>query len=333
LSLSPADANNPGIVTTGTQSFGGAKTFASITSSGNLSVVGNLTNTALTASKVVFTDASKNLSTNGTVGVSQGGTGTTNFTNGGLIVGAGTSALSSINPGADGQILVSRLGVWNVESASPTVTLGAVNVNSTAKGLTITAGGEISLSPADATNAGIITTAAQTFAGAKTFSSIINSGNLSVAGNLTNSTLTASKVVFSDAAKNLSSTGTVGVDQGGTGAATLSSGALLVGNGTGAITSLAPSTAGYILKVVGTSWTVSTPDRDESEQFTATAGQTTFNLTQTPVSNSKVKMFINGIRIDKNAYTLSSSTITYIPVSNSNFTLEAGDRIQFDYAY
>jgi len=113
----------------------------------------------------------------------------------------------------------------------------------------------------------------------------------------------------------------------------LSSGALLIGNGTSAITTLAPSTSGYVLKVVGSSWTVSTPDRDESDQFTATIGQTSFSLTQTPVSNSKVKMFINGIRIDKNAYTISSNTVTYIPASNSSFTLEAGDRIQFDYAY
>mgnify|MGYP000034084528 FL=1 len=460
ISLSPADATNPGIITTGAQSFAGAKTFSSIINSGNLTI------NSLTASKVVFTDASKNLSSTGTVGVTQGGTGAASFTSGGLIVGAGTSSLSSINPGTDGQILVSRLGAWNVENASPSVTLGNVNVGSTAKGLSITAGGEISLSPADATNPGIITTGAQSFAGAKTFSSIINSGNLtvnsltaskvvftdasknlnstgivgvdqggtglssillngvmvgngtnsistvtantngqvltwngsnwtaiaptavsagtlgtstangltvsnnvislspadatnpgivttgvqtftgaktfasiinsgnlSVGGNLSNATLTASKVVFSDASKNLSSTGTVGVDQGGTGATTLGLGALLIGNGTGAITTLAPSTAGYVLKVVGSSWTVSTPDRDESDQFMATVGQTSFSLTQSPVANSKVKMFINGIRIDKNAYTISSNTVTYVPASNSNFTLEAGDRIQFDYAY
>ena len=184
-----------------------------------------------------------------------------------------------------------------------------------------------------------MTTGTQTLAGAKTFASLTTSGNMSVGGNLvltgsqTNSALTASKVIFTDASKVLTSTGTVGVVQGGTGAATLTAGSLLVGNGTGAVTSLEPSTAGYVLKVVGSSWIVSAPDTDVNDQFTATGGLLTFTLTQTPAANSKVQMFINGIRIDKTAYSLSSNIITYIPANNSSFTLVAGDRIQFDYAY
>ena len=340
-----ADATHPGIMTTGAQTLAGAKTFASVITSGNMSVGGNLeltgsqTNSALTASKVIFTDASKALTSTGTVGVGQGGTGAFTLTSAALLVGAGTSAVTAISPGTDGQILVSRSGVWGAENASPAVTLGNVNGISTAKALTITAGGEISLSPADGTNPGIMTTGAQTLAGAKTFASVITSGNMSVGGNLeltgsqTNSALTASKVIFTDASKALTSTGTVGVGQGGTGATTLMSGALLVGNGTAAITSLAPSTSGYILKVVGSTWTVSAPETEVNDQFTATAGLLTFTLTQTPAANSKVQMFINGVRTDKTAYTLATNVITYIPANNSSFTLVAGDRIQFDYAY
>jgi len=324
------DGTNPGIITTGAQSFAGAKTFASIISSGNLSVGGSLTNSALTASKVVFSDASKNLSSTGIVGIDQGGTGLSSILLNGVMVGNGTNSISTVTATTNGQVLTWNGSNWT--AIVPTAVSAGILGTSTANGLSVS-NNVISLSPADATNPGIVTTSAQTFTGAKTFASIINSGNLSVGGNLSNATLTASKVVFSDASKNLSSTGTVGVDQGGTGTTTLSSGALLIGNGTGAITTLAPSTAGYVLKVVGSSWTVSTPDRDESDQFTATVGQTSFSLTQTPVANSKVKMFINGIRIDKNAYSISSNTVTYVPASNSNFTLEAGDRIQFDYAY
>jgi hypothetical protein len=324
ISLSPADATNPGIITTGAQSFAGAKTFSSIINSGNLTV------NSLTASKVVFTDASKNLNSTGIVGVDQGGTGLSSILLNGVMVGNGTNSISTVTANTNGQVLTWNGSNWT--AIAPTAVSAGTLGTSTANGLTVS-NNVISLSPADATNPGIVTTGVQTFTGAKTFASIINSGNLSVGGNLSNATLTASKVVFSDASKNLSSTGTVGVDQGGTGATTLGLGALLIGNGTGAITTLAPSTAGYVLKVVGSSWTVSTPDRDESDQFMATVGQTSFSLTQSPVANSKVKMFINGIRIDKNAYTISSNTVTYVPASNSNFTLEAGDRIQFDYAY
>jgi hypothetical protein len=345
ISLSPADGTNPGIITTGTQTLAGAKTFASLTSSGNSSVGGNLvvtgsqTNSALTASKVIFTDVSKVLTSSGTVGVVQGGTGAATLTSAALLVGAGTSAVTAISPGTDGQVLISRSGVWGAENASPAVTLGNVNGSSTAKALTITAGGEISLSPADGTNPGIMTTGTQTLAGAKTFASLTSSGNSSVGGNLivtgsqTNSALTASKVIFTDASKVLTSTGTVSVAQGGTGASTLTIGALLIGNGTGAVTSLAPSTAGYVLKVVGSTWTISAPDTDESDQFMSTANQLTFTLTQTPVSNSKIQMFINGIRIDKNAYSISGRIVTYTPSLNSAFELAADDRIQFDYEY
>jgi hypothetical protein len=47
----------------------------------------------------------------------------------------------------------------------------------------------------------------------------------------------------------------VSVAQGGTGAATLTSGSVLVGAGTGAISSVAPSTSGNVLTSNGTAWT------------------------------------------------------------------------------
>jgi hypothetical protein len=57
---------------------------------------------------------------------------------------------------------------------------------------------------------------------------------LDSSGNLFVNSLTASKVVFTDASKNLTSTGTVAIDQGGTGLTTTpSNGALDIGNGTG----------------------------------------------------------------------------------------------------
>ena len=59
-------------------------------------------------------------------------------------------------------------------------------------------------------------------------------GTFSVSGTTTLASLTASKAVFTDASKNLTSTGTLGVDQGGTGATTLTG--VVKGNGTSAFT-------------------------------------------------------------------------------------------------
>jgi hypothetical protein len=72
---------------------------------------------------------------------------------------------------------------------------------------------------------------------------------------------------------------------------------------------------------------------DATDEFTATTAQTGFTLTQTPSSHSKVKMYINGIRISNSAYSWSGTTLTYLPANNGSYTLTAGDRIQFDYYY
>lgn len=70
---------------------------------------------------------------------------------------------------------------------------------------------------------------------------------------------------------------------------------------------------------------------DESKEFAATASQTVFALTQTPSVNSKVKMFVNGIRVSNTAYTISGSTLTYVPANNGSYNLSVGDRVQIDF--
>ena len=70
-----------------------------------------------------------------------------------------------------------------------------------------------------------------------------------------------------------------------------------------------------------------------SDEFAATAAQTVFTLTQTKSANSKLKMFINGVRISNTAYTLVGVTLTYVPASNASYSLTLSDRIQFDYYY
>ncbi len=67
--------------------------------------------------------------------------------------------------------------------------------------------------------------------------------------------LTASKPVFTDASKVLTSTGTVPVAQGGTGATTLTANNVILGNTTSAVQFVAPGTSGNVLQSNGTTWT------------------------------------------------------------------------------
>jgi hypothetical protein len=73
--------------------------------------------------------------------------------------------------------------------------------------------------------------------------------------------------------------------------------------------------------------------KDVADEFTATSAQTNFILTQTPSTTSKVKMFINGIRISNIAFSISGTTLNYVPTNNGGYTLTVNDRIQFDYFY
>jgi trimeric autotransporter adhesin len=81
----------------------------------------------------------------------------------------------------------------------------------------------------------------------------------------------------------------------------------------------------------GTAW--GTIVREAADEFTAAAAQTVFTLTQTPSPNSKVKMYINGIRISNTAYSTTGTALTYVPANNGAYVLVAGDRIQMDYSY
>ena len=103
-------------------------------------------------------------------------------------------------------------------------------------------------------------------------------------------------------------------------------------------------TSGQVLTSLGSgtlSWTASAVAKPTSDQFTATAGQTSFTLTQTPITNTTVYpnikpnvwMYINGTRTNNSAYSISGTTVTYTASANNSYTLVVGDRIQFDYAY
>lgn len=71
-----------------------------------------------------------------------------------------------------------------------------------------------------------------------------------------------------------------------------------------------------------------------TDEFTASSNQNSFTLSQSPTATSKLKMYINGIRISNTAYSISSATtVSYNSANNGNYTISALDRIQFDYSY
>jgi hypothetical protein len=90
-------------------------------------------------------------------------------------------------------------------------------------------------------------------------------------GNILDSGLTASKPVFTDASKNLVSTGTLGVDQGGTGLTTLTANNVMLGNGTSTPSFVAPGSNGNVLVSDGTTWTSAAPAASGVSQARATA--------------------------------------------------------------
>jgi hypothetical protein len=67
----------------------------------------------------------------------------------------------------------------------------------------------------------------------------------------------------------------------------------------------------------------------QTDEFIATANQTTFTLTATPKGD--VFAFRNGARLPKNAFTISVTTATYVLANNDGNNFLAGNRITFDY--
>ncbi len=155
-------------------------------------------------------------------------------------------------------------------------------------------------------------------------------GKIQLAGDLGGTGTNAAAPVISDnaistakiangAVTDAKFSGSLSVGKGGTGASTLTG--ILKGNGTNAFTQATINTDYSLVRFVSDEYTV------------ATAGQTSFTLTQTPNVNSTIRLFINGVRISKTAHSVSGTTLTYNPTNNGAATLVVGDRIQVDYYY
>lgn len=113
---------------------------------GTATITGATTLSALTATKGVFTDASKRLTSTGTLGTDQGGTGMTSFNSGGAMYATSTSALTTgtLPTSAGGTGLTSFTSGGALYTTSTTaVTSGTLPVTAGGTGLASLTAGQI----------------------------------------------------------------------------------------------------------------------------------------------------------------------------------------------
>ncbi|MHA8105676.1 hypothetical protein [Aquirufa sp. 5-AUSEE-100C1] len=135
FNISGAGTIGTDLTVTGNASIGGTAT-----------ITGATTLSALTASKGVFTDASKRLTSTGTLGTDQGGTGMTSFNSGGAMYATSTSALTTgtLPTSAGGTGLTSFTSGGALYTTSTTaITSGTLPVTAGGTGLTSLTAGRI----------------------------------------------------------------------------------------------------------------------------------------------------------------------------------------------
>jgi hypothetical protein len=220
--------------------------------------------------------------TSGTLTVANGGTGATTLAVNNVILGNGTSALQVVAPGTSGNVLTSNGTTWQSTILPSSVT--SVTGTAPISVATGTSTPVISISQANGSTNGYLSSADWT-----TFSSKQAAGNYitvltgdvsasgagSAAATLSATGVTAgtytkvtvdakgrvtasSTLVASDIPPlptSIIGSGTLGVANGGTGAATLAANSVLLGNGTSALQAVAPGASGNVLTSNGSTWT------------------------------------------------------------------------------
>jgi hypothetical protein len=324
LSLTPADGTNPGIVTTDAQTFAGAKTFnsditvnginigkglgsvATNTAIGNLSLSNNTTgdeNTAIGIQTLLnntsgFSNTALGLyalksNTTGSRNTAIGSNTLLNNTIGGWNTALGRAALIA-NTEGNYNIGVGFQSLLLNTTGSNNIAIGYQAFAQNTTGSNNTAIGHLAAMVNGISNATAIGNGAVVYN-----SNTIQLGNSSVTNVKTSGTLTAGAVTYpnTDGSANQ----------------------VLATDGAGNATWVTPAASGFTHEV--------------SDELTATASQASFILSNTPGANSKVKMYINGIRISNTAYSISGTTLSYDSTKNGAYTISVGDRIQFDFSY
>ena len=153
--------------------------------------------------------------------VASGGTGRSTLTANSVLLGNGTSAVQLVAPGANGQVLRSDGTIWSS---------GAVPAGGSNTQVQFNSSGGLTGNSAFTFNSGTGAVTATSFSGSGANLTALNAGNIS--------------------------TGILPVSRGGTGTNTLTSGAIIIGNGTGIVAGLVGTVVGQIPQWNGTTWAV-----------------------------------------------------------------------------
>ena len=222
----------------------------------------------------------------GTLPIANGGTDITTYATGDVLYASSTNVLAKLAAGTTGQVLTIAAGVPSWASAASAVTINTTTITGGTSGRVLyDNGGTVGELVNTGTGNNVLATSptlVTPILGTPTSVTLTNATGLPVGGISATGTPSSTTYLRGDGSWSTVSTGltinttaitggttgrilydnagTVGelasvpVANGGTGAATLTANAVLIGNGTSAVTAVAPGTSGNLLTSDGTSW-------------------------------------------------------------------------------
>jgi len=207
----------------------------------------------------------------GTLPIANGGTSFTTYTTGDILYASATNTLSKLAAGTNGYVLTLASGVptWAAAGGSSTLAITDFTATSgqTSFSVSYTVGlvegvyrNGIKLGTADYTATNGTTVVLNTGATTGDLIEVVAFSAVSLANVVSTISFGSTGLTPSTATNGaVTVSGTLAVANGGTGASSLTANNVLLGNGTSAVQTVAPSTAGNVLTSNGTTWTSAAP--------------------------------------------------------------------------